>query len=887
MKISGLFLLSLAAAGVLCRGETPANRVYGPWRSSRIGGGGYVQTASFSKADPGRIYLASDVGGFFRTDDGGVTWRMLHGALPPGEGSSQIRGILAHPSRKDTFLVAAGSAWDSPRGIYRSDDAGNSFVLTLKCRFEGNDCTRSAGFVIASDPSCPERVYAAPVGDGVFRSDDFGKTWSSIGLEGVYPKDLVVDRSNPLRIWVNAADKGSRTYSDCGVKKNFRHGLFMTENGGEEWICVNDSEVPDEMVQDPVNPQVLHGTFRMVPQLRRSFDNGRTWSAYDNPEIFPRPGDARADGTYAALAAGPDFIIAAGHGGHFYRLEANGGAWSKLPAPVINEGDWFAAATNRIERHFGSALGFAAVSPHDADRWLFTDWYACYISPDSGKTWNLSVDGIEMTVLHCLAQDPSRPMRVHAGMADVGYFRSDDGAETFPLWGRHGKISNNIKHISVCQSEPDSVYAVGPATWKWCANQTFYSADGGAMWRRPLQRGLPNLDDGRNLRCNTICVSPSRPNEVYLVVSGVVRPGEGGVYRSADYGDSWEWMGNGLPETELFRSDIWVSGPELAVSSDGSAVAMSNDSGRGFVYDPAEKRWTEIDLPSAANCVAADLLVPGRFYCALKGAGLFRSDDGGRSWKNIFGGFAAYVASDAAKTGRIAVSSGSEYYVSEDAGETWVEIPEGLPFRHFRNVLCFAGDRLVCGTGGSGIFWTCISGLSGRRTARSNGAFFGMVSGGRKDEGGLLSNGSMAAGGEKPLGWSIFNAVPGKREMSSDSAKFVSPPASMCIKVDGGEAAVNRRLDGNQSGKLLKVECSVFLEEGIESAGIVLQCFDSDWKQIAWKQSAGTSEKGKWVRLSGTAEIPGGAGNVMFTLTAKGLGRVWADDAFASVLPRD
>jgi hypothetical protein len=290
--------------------SVPPHRRYGAWNSGRIGGGGYLQHASFSKADPNRIYLASDVGGFYRTDDGGQTWRMLHGALPPGEGSTQIRGVLAHPTQRDTFLVAAGSTWDKPRGVYRSDDAGASFALTLPARFEGNDGTRGDGFVLAADPSNPERVYAAPLGLGPQRSDDFGRTWRSMGLDGVYARDLVVDRTNPDRLWINAANRGDQTYDAEGGKRPFRHGLFATADGGATWERLPGDELPIEMVQDPVDASLLHASFRKVPQLRRSRDGGRTWELYANSSLFPKPGDARADGTYAALAAGPDFVLA-------------------------------------------------------------------------------------------------------------------------------------------------------------------------------------------------------------------------------------------------------------------------------------------------------------------------------------------------------------------------------------------------------------------------------------------------------------------------------------------------------------------------------------------------------------------------------------------------
>ena len=61
---------------------------YGDWTSTRIVGGGYCTGLETTAADPDRLYLRTDVGGVFRSDDGADTWYTLHDALPSNFGTS-------------------------------------------------------------------------------------------------------------------------------------------------------------------------------------------------------------------------------------------------------------------------------------------------------------------------------------------------------------------------------------------------------------------------------------------------------------------------------------------------------------------------------------------------------------------------------------------------------------------------------------------------------------------------------------------------------------------------------------------------------------------------------------------------------------------------------
>ena len=88
--------------------------------------------------------------------------------------------------------------------------------------------------------------------------------------------------------------------------------------------------------------------------------------------------------------------------------------------------------------------------------------------------------------------------------------------------------------------------------------------------------------------------------------------------------------------------------------------------------------------------------------------GIYRSDDSGQNWKQVFDKGAAYVATDAAVANRVAAGTEDGVILSEDGGDSWKMLDKSLPYR-FNNIPAFAGEHLLVGSGGSGVFWMPLS----------------------------------------------------------------------------------------------------------------------------------------------------------------------------------
>lgn len=703
---------SVSTANVSSTNVSPTKAFYGPWKSVPIRGGGFLQQVFFAPSDANRMYLTSDVGGFWRSDDGGKSWRMLHGALPADAGSYSPRGFLVHPQNANRIWVATGSPWGSVNGVFASSDGGDSWTQTLRAPFDGNGNNRDGGNVLAMSPHNPDLLLAGSLGGGIHRSDDGGKTWQTGGPDDLNPTAIIWNRTDANQVWLSARNWPDRKFKRAdGNEVPLRGGMFESNDGGKSWQEIApDSAAPEELFQDPFDSKVLWGLRFPDKRVARSTDGGRTWLDASDGLTPETQGGPRRDGTYTSIAAGPDFLLLGSHGGHFYRLDRGETTWRKVEPKEVDEDLWWGRLQGNDTRHFGSALGFVGINPRNPKHWVFTDWYALYQSFDAGESWKLTLDGIEMTVLNTVAQDPNNGQIFHMGMADVGYFRTQNGGQTTEQVAR--AISNNIKSLATTPAQPNRVYATGTSDWEWKANAVFVSDDAGKSWNRSPMQGLPDMTERR---CETIVASPSKPDEVWLAVSGDIKAGEGGPYQSLDGGKSWKWRGEGLPQSGgFFRSGYWVAGPELAISGDGSLVASSDNRGLLARREPNSPTWTMVPVPAGTpNCLSADALVPGRFYLALQGGGLWRSDDGGENWRNLIERDVRWITPDLKVKNRLAAVTPDGVLISLDAGATWRAMSDGLPYRHGRNVVCFAGESVVVGTGGNGVFVAPLNSIRG------------------------------------------------------------------------------------------------------------------------------------------------------------------------------
>ncbi|MBL7961717.1 glycosyl hydrolase, partial [bacterium] len=257
-------------------------RNIGPFRGGRsIAVAGHVdQSYTF--------YFGATGGGVWKTEDGGITWNNVSDGFLK---SSSVGAIEVAASDPNVIYVGTGESCIrgniSPGdGIYKSQDAGKtwSHVGLQETQFIGK---------IAVHPKNPDVVYVAAMGQvfgqnkerGVYRSMDGGMTWKNVLFkdEKTGAADIQIDPNNPrvlyAALWEAYRNPWSMSSGGPGS------GLYKSTDGGDTWTeLTKNPGMPKGIVGKigiAVSPAQADRVWAVVESERggvfRSDDGGVTW----------------------------------------------------------------------------------------------------------------------------------------------------------------------------------------------------------------------------------------------------------------------------------------------------------------------------------------------------------------------------------------------------------------------------------------------------------------------------------------------------------------------------------------------------------------------------------------------------------------------------------
>lgn len=661
-------------------------------------------------------------------------------SVGPAFMSGRIADIAVNPHNEAEWWigVASGNVWKTTNG-------GTTFEPVFE-----NEGSFSIG-CLAIDPQNPNVVWvgtgennsqrSVAFGDGVYRTDDGGKTWQHLGLKdsqhigmiAIDPRDsdtVFVAAQGPL--WSSGGDRG----------------LYKTTDGGMTWarvLHVSDSTGINEIHLDPRDPDTMYASayqrrrhvWTLInggPEsaIYKSTDGGKSWDKVSRG--LPRADMGRIGMDISPVDPDVVFAIveAAEDAGGFYRSSDRGETWERRSGYVTGSPQYY----QEIVCH-----------PTDVDTIYALDTYM-QVSRDGGASWETVSQRDRHVDNHALWIDPDMPQHMVNGN-DGGVYETWDGGETWrfspnlPITQFYRvAVDDAAPFYNIVGGTQDNASQLGPSRTidrVGITSDEWYMTVMGDGFESRIEPGDPNTIyslvqygelvryDKRSMEIVDIKPQEKPGEEPYVwnwdapfIVSAheparLYFAGDR-LFRSDDRGNSWETISGDLTRN-IDRNTLKVMGqiqtPEAvakhaSTSIYGNATALAEspvdenvlwvgtDDGLIHATRDGGETWTKAEaFPGVPHLTYVSFLQgslhePGRVYAAFNNHKmgdfapyLLRSDDYGRSWTNIAGdlperNFVWTIAEDHANPDLLFCGTEFGAYYTVDGGEHWIEIA-GLP----------------------------------------------------------------------------------------------------------------------------------------------------------------------------------------------------------------
>jgi photosystem II stability/assembly factor-like uncharacterized protein len=358
----------------------------------------------------------------------------------------RTRALAGVPGQPNVFYIGAVNG-----GVWKTDDYGRTWNPIFD-----REPTGSIG-AIAIAPSDPNIIYVGSgeglhrpdlsVGDGIYKSVDAGATWTHLGLrDGQQISMMAVDPGDPNRLFVAVAghpygpnpDRGIYRSTDGG--QSFQKVLYKDENVGG-----NDVEI------DPANPSTVYATLwdsREGPWENAAWDGtgGGIYKSTDGGSTWQQlAGGLPKDIVQAYVTAAPSnpkrlfAVVAVKNAVEFYRSDDAGATWSTVTTD-----------SRPKTRIGGGDLSIARFDPKDADI-LYVVSIVTWRSMDGGKTWTGIRGAPGGDDYQNVWINPDNPS-ILALASDQGAIVSVNGGQTWSSW--YNQPTAQLYHVNADNAFP-------------------------------------------------------------------------------------------------------------------------------------------------------------------------------------------------------------------------------------------------------------------------------------------------------------------------------------------------------------------------------------------------------------------------------------------------
>ena len=652
-------------------------------------------------------------------------------------------------------------------GVFKTLDGGQSWAPVTDKYFGGT----IGGIAVA--PSNPDMVYVGggeyalrgnvSHGEGVWKSTDAGKTWTSLGLKLTRQiSRVLVHPTNSDVVYIAAQGNVWAPTPERGV--------YRSRDGGKNWSKVlfrNDSTGASDLAFDPSNPNVLYAAFWQAGRtpwmlnsggegsgVFKSTDGGDTWTNISHNPGMPSGIFGNIGLTVSAANHNRVFAIIEADSGGVYRSDDAGATWQRTNADrSLRQRAWYYSKihadpqdtnvvyVNNVNfnkstdggKTFRPVRGIPHgdshdfwIAPNDNKRMIESDDGGASVSTDGGRTWS-DEDFATAQFYHVIATNHF-PYQICGAQQDnstlCGPSRKAGGIDVRD-WVEAG--GGESGYIASRPDDPDVVYA---------------GSYGALLTRKDLRTGLtrninpwpdnPMGHSAIDLKYRfqwtyPIVLSPFSPNVLYATSNYV--------HRTTNDGQSWEVI-----SPDLTRNDpktLGASGGPLTkdqtsveyygvifafaespkqkgvlwAGSDDGLIHVSRDNGKSWknVTPKDMAMYTRVSLiePSRYNAGTA-YVAANRFQLADMKPYLWKTADYGTTWTRIDAGiepteFTRAIREDDEKQGLLYAGTERGVWFSRDDGSSWQRLQLNLPSVPVHDLAVKEGDLIAATHGRS--FW--------------------------------------------------------------------------------------------------------------------------------------------------------------------------------------